>query len=87
MNKRMTASLRAISQTAAKKHRDSVLVVTSGLSMNCFANNPNMRTVTGGVPSMPPAGVPNLGVTKVVYENGGFAIDGEVGSTAYYPTS
>lgn len=87
VNKRMTASLKAIAQTAAKKRQDTVLVVSSGLSINCFANNPNMRTVTGEIPGMPPAGVPNVGVTKVVYKHGGFAIDGEVGSTAYYPTS
>lgn len=87
VNNRMTASLRAIAQKAAKKRQDTVLVVSSGLSINCFANNPDMRTVTGEIPSMPPAGVPNVGVTKVVYKKGGFAIDGEVGSTAYYPQS
>ena len=87
VNKRMTASLRAIAQKAAKKHQDTVLVVSSGLSINCFANNPDMRTVTGEIPAMPPAGVPNVGVTKVIYKKGGFAIDGEVGSTAYYPKS
>lgn len=87
VNKRMTASLRAIAKKAVKKHQDKVLVVTSGLSMNCFANNPNMRTVTGEVPAMPPAGVANVGVTKVIYSHGGFAIDGVVGSNAYYPQS
>lgn len=44
-----------------------------------------MRDTTGATPAMPPAGVPNLGVTKVVYRNGAFTIDGAVGSKAYYP--
>jgi probable phosphoglycerate mutase len=82
---RMTASLKTIAQKAAKVRQRKILVVSSGLSILCFANAPGMRTVDGGIPSMPPAGVPNLGVTKVVYKNGVFAIDGPVGSTAYYP--
>jgi probable phosphoglycerate mutase len=44
-----------------------------------------MRTVDGGIPAMPPTGVPNLGVTKLVYKDGVFTVDGAVGSKAYYP--
>lgn len=81
---RMTEALTEIAQAAAKKRQDAVLVVSSGISINCFANAPDMRTVDGAIPAMPP-GVPNLGVTKVIFEDGDFAIDGEVGSRAYYP--
>lgn len=44
-----------------------------------------MRTVTVDIPQMPPAGVPNVGVKKVIYKNVVFAIDGLVGSKAHYP--
>lgn len=82
---RMTEALTEIAEQAKKKHDDTVLVVSSGLSISCFAGAPDMRTVDGGIPAMPPTGVPNLGVTKVIYKDGVFTIDGAVGSKAYYP--
>ncbi len=81
---RMTAALAEIAAAAVNKNKKSVLVVSSGLSIMCFTNGPDMRTVDGGIPASP-GGIPNLGVTKVVYKNGSFAIDGPVGSKAYYP--
>lgn len=84
VNSRMTAALTEIAAKAKKKD-SAVLVVSSGISIMCFANGPDMRTVDGGTPGMPPAGVPNLGVTKVIYKDGGFRIDGAVGSKDYYP--
>lgn len=84
VNSRMTAALTEIAAKVKKKD-SAVLVVSSGISIMCFANGPDMRTVDGGVPGMPPAGVPNLGVTKVVYKDGVFRIDGPVGSKDYYP--
>ena len=85
VNARMTEALTEIAQKAKKKHDDTVLVVSSGLSISCFAGAPDMRTVDGGIPAMPPTGVPNLGVTKLVYKDGVFTVDGAVGSKAYYP--
>ena len=82
---RMTDALEDIAEAASKKKQDSVLVVSSGLSIMCFTNAPDMRTVDGGIPAMPPAGVPNLGVTKVIYKDGVFTIDGAVGARTYYP--
>jgi broad specificity phosphatase PhoE len=85
VNARMTAALQEIAAKAVNKNQKTVFVVSSGLSILCFTNAPDRRTVDGAVPAMPPAGVPNLGVTKVVFANGGFAIDGAVGSKDYYP--
>ncbi|WP_309064933.1 histidine phosphatase family protein [Microbacterium sp.] len=85
VNARMTESLAEIAADAHKTNDDTVLVVSSGLSISCFAGAPDMRTVDGGMPVMPPTGVPNLGVTKVIYQDGEFTIDGPVGSKAYYP--
>jgi len=82
---RLTVALDDIAAKAVNKNEKTVLVVSSGLSIMCFTNAPDMKTVDGGTPAAPPAGVPNLGVTKVVYKNGSFAIDGPVGSKAYYP--
>lgn len=82
---RMTDALAEIAAKAVDKNEKTVFVVSSGLSISCFAGAPDMRDTTGAVPAMPPTGVPNLGVTKVLYKNGSFTIDGPVGSKAYYP--
>lgn len=82
---RMTDALTEIAQKAVNKNEKTVFVVSSGLSISCFAAAPDMRDTTGAVPTMPGGGVPNLGVTKVIYKNGSFTIDGPVGSKAYYP--
>ncbi len=82
---RMTDALTEIATKAVNKNDKTVFVVSSGLSISCFAGAPDMRDTTGAAPTMPPAGVPNLGVTKVIYKNGSFTIDGPVGSKAYYP--
>lgn len=82
---RMTDALAEIAAKAVDKNERTVFVVSSGLSISCFAGAPDMRDTTGSTPAMPPAGVPNLGVTKVVYKNEAFTIDGPVGSKAYYP--
>ena len=81
---RMRAALADIAAKAVNKNEKTVLVVSSGLSILCFANAPGMKTVDGGTPASP-GGIPNLGVTKVVYKNGAFAIDGAIGSKDYYP--
>ncbi|MFT4157383.1 MAG: histidine phosphatase family protein [Microbacterium sp.] len=82
---RMTQALTDIAKKAQRAHDDTVLVVSSGLSISCFAGAPDMRTVDGGIPVLPSTGVPNLGVTKVIYKNGVFTIDGAVGTKDYYP--
>lgn len=85
VNARMTESLRDVARKAQRGYDDKVLVVSSGISIGCFTSHPDIRTVDGGIPEQPPAGYPNVGVTKVVYKDGKFAIDGPVGSTEFYP--
>lgn len=76
VEKRMTEILTMIAKKQQKKG-GSVLVVSSGMSINLFLSTQNYPEYQG-------TGMANDAVTKLVYEDGKFKLAGEIGSLKYF---
>ncbi|MCA0295579.1 MAG: histidine phosphatase family protein [Actinobacteria bacterium] len=66
VNTRMSSALNAIARSAVRHHDDSVLVVSSGLSISCYLTD-SLGTVVSG-------GISNVAVSKLQYANGTWTV-------------
>lgn len=73
---RMTKELKTIAKDTSKDGGGNVLVISSGMSINEYLSTLNTKKYTG-------APLKNAAVTKLVYKNGHFTVQGQIGSLHY----
>lgn len=76
LQKRMTAALTDIAKNNQEKG-GNVLIVSSGMAINAFLAGQNFPEYTGFA-------LANESVTKLIYENGKFRLDGPIGDEKYF---